>query len=93
MSSSKKRPYFYNSSTKESSWDSPSGLTKDQINQLPGAREYLKDNGSSASDNAHEGQVRASHLLIKHSGSRRPSSWKEVGAIYIYLDHIKTIYL
>ena len=24
-----------------------------------------------------EGQVRASHLLVKHSGSRRPSSWKE----------------
>lgn len=23
------------------------------------------------------GQVRASHLLIKHSGSRRPASWKD----------------
>lgn len=22
-------------------------------------------------------QVRASHLLVKHAGSRRPSSWKE----------------
>jgi len=26
-------------------------------------------------------KVRASHLLIKHAGSRRPSSWKEVSLI------------
>lgn len=26
---------------------------------------------------AKEGKIRAAHLLVKHSGSRRPSSWRE----------------
>jgi len=26
---------------------------------------------------AKEGKIRVAHLLVKHSGSRRPSSWKE----------------
>ena len=75
MSSSKKLPYFFNTETKKSSWDAPRELSQDEINQLPGAKEHLK---GGKSDRAAEGQVRASHLLIKHSGSRRPSSWKEV---------------
>jgi len=75
MSSSKKIPYFFNSESKQSRWDAPPELSKDEINQLPGAKEHLE--GGKSSDRAHEGQVRASHLLIKHSGSRRPSSWKE----------------
>lgn len=78
MSSSKKLPYFFNSETKQSCWDAPPELSEDEINQLPGAKEYLKRGKSS--DDAHAGQVRASHLLIKHNGSRRPASWKEVGA-------------
>jgi len=69
MSSSKKLPYFFNTETKQSSWDAPDELSQDEIDQLPGAKEYLKDAKSS--------QVRASHLLVKHNGSRRPSSWKE----------------
>jgi len=73
MSSSKKLPYFFNSETKQSSWDAPPELSQDEIDQLPGAKEFLK--GGKSSDG--EGQIRASHLLIKHKGSRRPSSWKE----------------
>jgi NIMA-interacting peptidyl-prolyl cis-trans isomerase 1 len=76
MSSSKKLPYFFNNETKQSSWDAPDELSATEIKQLSGA-EHLK--GGKISDRSHEGQVRASHLLIKHSGSRRPSSWKEVG--------------
>jgi len=75
MSSSKKLPYYYNHSTNESSWNPPKDLSAEEINQLPGAEKYLK--GAKSSDRSHEDQVRASHLLIKHSGSRRPSSWKE----------------
>jgi len=74
MSSTKKRSYFYNKLTKQSTWEAPPDLSEEQINQLPGA-EHLK--GGKSSDRSHEDQVRASHLLIKHSGSRRPSSWKE----------------
>ena len=29
---------------------------------------------------AEEEQVRASHILVKHKGSRRPSSWKTVSS-------------
>ncbi|KAF5312421.1 hypothetical protein D9619_002703 [Psilocybe cf. subviscida] len=70
MSSSKKLPYFFNTETKESSWDPPAGLSESDIDGLPGAKLLNPKT-------AHEGQVRASHLLIKHRDSRRPSSWKE----------------
>ena len=83
MSASKGLPYFFNNETKQSTWSAPPELSEEQINQLPGA-EYLK--GVKSTERSHEGQVRASHLLIKHRGSRRPSSWKEVG---VYCDHLK----
>ncbi|EIN14227.1 rotamase-domain-containing protein [Punctularia strigosozonata HHB-11173 SS5] len=66
MSNSRGVPYFFNNDTHSSSWDPPSDLTQEQIQQLSGAH-YL----------SRPAQVRASHLLVKHSGSRRPSSWKE----------------
>ena len=72
LSSSKGLPYFFNTETKQSSWDAPPDLSEEQIQQLPGAKKYL---GKSAGQPS---QVRASHLLVKHRGSRRPSSWKEV---------------
>ena len=72
MSNSKKVPYFFNTETKQSVWEAPPSLSEEEIKALPGY-EYLSNNG-----NPHAGQVRASHLLIKHKDSRRPSSWKEV---------------
>ncbi|KAJ7103180.1 hypothetical protein B0H15DRAFT_811272 [Mycena belliarum] len=65
MSSSRKAPYYFNPETKESTWDRPAELSEEQANALLSASQ------------ASQGQVRASHLLVKHSGSRRPSSWKE----------------
>jgi peptidyl-prolyl cis-trans isomerase NIMA-interacting 1 len=70
LSTSRNLPYFFNSETQESSWEAPPDLTAKQISQLPGAK-YLESN-----DNP--GQVRASHILVKHKDSRKPSSWKEV---------------
>ncbi|PBL00338.1 rotamase-domain-containing protein [Armillaria gallica] len=69
MSNSRGKPYFYDADTQQSSWDPPAGLTQEQIQQLPGANYLTQDHVSD--------KVRASHLLVKHSGSRRPSSWKE----------------
>ncbi|KAH9171035.1 rotamase-domain-containing protein [Lactarius sanguifluus] len=66
FSNSRQVPYFHNTQTQESVWDEPKELTKEQIKALPGA-EYLRP----------PEKVRASHILVKHSGSRRPSSWKE----------------
>ncbi|KAF9041164.1 hypothetical protein BDP27DRAFT_1347359 [Rhodocollybia butyracea] len=54
----------------KSFWDLPSGMTQAQAKQLPGA-ELLSEPRVPA------GQVRASHLLVKHNQSRRPASWKE----------------
>ncbi|KAH9973300.1 rotamase-domain-containing protein [Lactifluus volemus] len=65
FSNSRKVPYFYNAETQQSTWDMPGGLTKEEIAALPGAS-LLQPK-----------EVRASHILVKHSGSRRPSSWKE----------------
>lgn len=31
----------------------------------------------AASASTNQGKIRAAHLLIKHSGSRRPSSWRQ----------------
>ncbi|KAF8753686.1 ARM repeat-containing protein [Rhizoctonia solani] len=76
MSNSKKIHYFYNTTTKESRWDPPEGFTEEQIRALPGAAEYM-NKSQAESAGAPAGQMRASHLLVKHSGSRRPSSWKE----------------
>ncbi|KAJ7754997.1 rotamase-domain-containing protein [Mycena maculata] len=67
ISSSRGAPYFFNTETKQSSWTRPSELSEDQANALLTASQASKK----------PSQVRASHLLVKHSGSRRPSSWKE----------------
>jgi len=69
MSNSRRVPYFFNSVSKQSSWEPPAGLLEKEISALPGAKEYL--------ESARPGQVRASHLLVKHRDSRRASSWKE----------------
>jgi NIMA-interacting peptidyl-prolyl cis-trans isomerase 1 len=67
-------PYFFNTESQQSVWEPPSGLTQEEIDALPGA-ELLKVKDVRAKE------VRASHILVKHSGSRRPSSWKEAGLV------------
>ncbi|EIM24272.1 rotamase-domain-containing protein [Wallemia mellicola CBS 633.66] len=69
FSNSRQQPYFFNSETRESVWEPPSYLSQEEIKSLPGY-EILTGGGAPA-------KVRASHLLIKHNKSRRPSSWKE----------------
>lgn len=87
FSNSKQLPYFHDPVTGESSWEPPSGLSDAQIRSLPGATQYLVAGGASSGatngkSDAHAGQVRASHLLVKHRESRRPSSWKDVSICY-----------
>ncbi|KAG8721047.1 hypothetical protein FRC08_016167 [Ceratobasidium sp. 394] len=76
MSGTRGVHYFFNTGTKESRWEAPEGMTEEQIRALPGADQYLAKGGQESAG-APPGQMRASHLLVKHSGSRRPSSWKE----------------
>jgi NIMA-interacting peptidyl-prolyl cis-trans isomerase 1 len=72
MSKSKGIPYYFNPTTKQSSWDVPAEISEEQIQSLPGAH-YLSGGSSGGA-----GTITASHLLVKHKDSRRPSSWKEV---------------
>ncbi|KAF8492818.1 hypothetical protein F5888DRAFT_1795533 [Russula emetica] len=65
LSNTRKVPYFFNTETQQSVWEPPEELTREEVEKLPGAG-LLKVK-----------EVRASHILVKHSGSRRPSSWKE----------------
>lgn len=105
FSNTRKRPYFYNSQSQQSCWEVPPALTDADLTQLPGAQ-HLSYNSSSgtnaesdaATSNNNNNKIRASHLLIKHSGSRRPSSWREKeitrskqDAIDILKQHQKTL--
>ncbi|KAL0575034.1 peptidyl-prolyl cis-trans isomerase Pin1 [Marasmius crinis-equi] len=74
LSNSRGVPYYFNSETQQSVWEPPSELSPEQVQALPGAELLNSELPKSA---AKSGQVRASHLLVKHNGSRRPSSWKE----------------
>ncbi|KZF21570.1 peptidyl-prolyl cis/trans isomerase [Xylona heveae TC161] len=75
-SNSKNLPYYFNSSTKESRWEAPAGTDIDKLKmymaQYHSAAQIGRDGVGSGA-----GKIRASHLLIKHRDSRRPSSWRE----------------
>ncbi|KAJ1020344.1 hypothetical protein NDA18_005940 [Ustilago nuda] len=76
FSNSRRLPYFYHPVTQQSTWEIPQGHTEESIRSLPGAK-YLDPVNAPAGASDKPDKVRASHLLIKHAGSRRPSSWKE----------------
>lgn len=79
FSKSRQLPYFYDAATGSSTWERPEAITEEQVASLPGA--HLLQTGANAGSGAastQDGKVRASHLLVKHRDSRRPSSWKEV---------------
>ncbi|KAH8386825.1 hypothetical protein KR093_002802 [Drosophila rubida] len=56
--------YYLNVHTKESQWDQPTEPAK-------------KSSGSANSSGDSSDEVQCLHLLVKHKGSRRPSSWRE----------------
>ena len=55
--------YYLNVYTKESQWDRPDKAAD------PGSAGNGKTEGPD--------EVQCSHILVKHAGSRRPSSWRE----------------
>ncbi|KAI8811703.1 hypothetical protein BJ742DRAFT_747269 [Cladochytrium replicatum] len=67
-SRSRDRAYFFNRNTGESQWDRPEG-----VDEIPVASDRTAVLGTDGKAQ----KVRASHILVKHAGSRRPSSWRE----------------
>ncbi|TID29522.1 hypothetical protein CANINC_001917 [Pichia inconspicua] len=57
--------YYFNTETKTSQWEPPSGTDQAKLDEYLGKGLHRPT------------KVRVSHLLIKHKDSRRPSSWKE----------------
>ncbi|KAI5282638.1 hypothetical protein KEM52_003635, partial [Ascosphaera acerosa] len=68
-SNSRNLPYYYNATLKQSRWEPPEDADTDKL------RRYMREQYRAPP--LADGKIRASHLLIKHSGSRRPSSWRE----------------
>ncbi|KAK2743046.1 protein kinase ssp1 [Myotisia sp. PD_48] len=75
-SNSKNLPYYFNAAIKESQWEPPAGTNTDLLTA------YMSNHHTTPADRygaagQSEGKIRASHLLVKHKDSRRPSSWRE----------------
>jgi NIMA-interacting peptidyl-prolyl cis-trans isomerase 1 len=78
-SQSKNLPYYFNESLKQSRWEPPPGTDTEKL------KAYMAEHHSAAeikpdatNGKGVDGKIRASHLLVKHKDSRRPSSWREV---------------
>ncbi|KAG1871667.1 hypothetical protein F4604DRAFT_1769173 [Suillus subluteus] len=71
MSNSKGIPYYFNAVSKQSSWDAPSELSKDQIKSPPGSKYLIASSSRSART------ITANNLLMKCKDSWQPLSWKE----------------
>jgi NIMA-interacting peptidyl-prolyl cis-trans isomerase 1 len=92
FSNSKQLPYFYHAASGQSVWDKPADLNDEQVAQLPGAKQYLGGAGGGGGGGGKPGQVRSSHILAKHAGSRRPSSWREVSlSTVIQISHLVSL--
>ncbi|KAI5287862.1 protein kinase ssp1 [Ascosphaera aggregata] len=69
-SNSKNLPYYYNATLEQSRWEPPDDADTELL------KAYMREHYAARAP-PQEGKIRARHLLIKHSGSRRPSSWRE----------------
>ncbi|KAJ8142464.1 hypothetical protein OXX80_008536 [Metschnikowia pulcherrima] len=82
LSKTHNEPYFLNAATRESSWEPPYGSDGEKVSSYIAK---FKENGNKPVVAA-DGKVRASHLLIKNTTSRRPKSWKSPEGVTLSRD-------
>jgi len=77
-SNSKNLPYYFNQAQSSSRWEPPPGTDTEKLKAYMAAHHSAPEIRPEAGGmNGQEGKIRASHLLVKHKDSRRPSSWRE----------------
>ncbi|EFE39943.1 hypothetical protein TRV_05348 [Trichophyton verrucosum HKI 0517] len=76
-SNSKNLPYYFNAISKESRWEPPANTDTEKLKVYMAAHHSVQAGDRHGASGQGEGKIRASHLLIKHRESRRPSSWRE----------------
>jgi NIMA-interacting peptidyl-prolyl cis-trans isomerase 1 len=76
QSKSRNLPYYFCPATTESTWEPPVGTDSVKLKAFM-AKYHTVSPGAAGAAGAAGEQIRASHLLVKHRESRRPSSWKE----------------
>ncbi|SPO04589.1 probable parvulin (peptidylprolyl isomerase) [Cephalotrichum gorgonifer] len=82
-SNSKNLPYYFNTEETVSRWEPPAGTDTEKLkvymanHHQPASASQRYDRAAGAAAAVPEGSIWAAHLLVKHSGSRNPSSWKE----------------
>ncbi|KAF2862346.1 rotamase-domain-containing protein [Piedraia hortae CBS 480.64] len=76
-SNSKNLPYYFNNQTKESQWEPPADTDSETLKHYMGQYHTAKSGPTSIAPTNLEGKIRCAHLLVKHNGSRRPSSWRQ----------------
>jgi len=77
LSVSKNLPYYFNPGTKESRWDPPEGSDIAQLKDYMAKKYPSSGKDRPAVANGSNKKIRVAHLLIKHQGSRNPTSWRE----------------
>jgi len=81
-SNSKNLPYYFNQAAALSRWEPPPGTDTEKLKtymaEHHSAPEIRPEAGGPNGTAGNKGKIRASHLLVKHRDSRRPSSWREV---------------
>ncbi|KAK3334565.1 peptidyl-prolyl cis-trans isomerase ssp-1 [Neurospora tetraspora] len=79
-SQSKNLPYYFNNATKTSRWEPPSGTDVDKLKIYMAkyhSQQQQQGGAQAGGGQQQQGKIRCAHLLVKHSQSRRPSSWRE----------------
>lgn len=93
-SQSKNLPYYFNESLKQSRWEPPPGTDTEKLKSYMAehhSASEIRPEGGAANGKGADGKIRASHLLVKHKDSRRPSSWREANITRTKEDAMETI--